>query len=181
MDLRVTLSIYLWHIEPEFSSAQRLTCEYRVFIELLVDLFSSMFNFYVWSIRGLCTLETVLLLCFRELRPREDGWLSSGSVGLVLQIEVSLLYLSPGGNDRLFNSQRPGQMPMIKFHMWPRARENGPIQDNILNHEADISSLWPDILCSFSGSSFLICELKTYDAHSYYKIFSSHVICPGFS
>lgn len=43
----------------------------------------------------------------------------------------------------------------------------------ILNHEADTFSVWPNILCSFSGPSFLICELKTYDAHNYYKIFSS--------
>lgn len=47
MDLRVTLNIYLWRIEPAFSSAQRLTCEYKLFIELLVDVFSSMFNVYV--------------------------------------------------------------------------------------------------------------------------------------
>lgn len=39
MDLRVTLNIYLWIIEPELASAQRLTYECRAFIELLVDFF----------------------------------------------------------------------------------------------------------------------------------------------
>lgn len=50
MDLQLTLNIYLWSIEPELSSAQRLTCECRTFIGLLGDFFVDIFNFYIYKV-----------------------------------------------------------------------------------------------------------------------------------
>lgn len=128
----------------------------------------------------------------RELRPvRMDGparkWrFTEASWVLVLSTSYNILlfagsmecgFIFPSGSDRWFKSHCPGQIPMPVFCAGPWSRvsslckEHGPIQDNILNHEAD-TSLWPNLVWSFPPLSFLIGELKTYGAHNHYKIFS---------
>lgn len=77
-------------------------------------------------------------------------------------------------------------MAMIKFGVCDNGagflfstEKMGPFGITYLIMKLTNFLLWSNILLSFQVI-FLIGELKTYDAHSHYKIFSSHVIRPGF-